>query len=67
MQMQSSCLITQAEAATRLQLAHARFRGALRRLAVPIEAEYDEEEYTEAIEAFFAATKAFSAHSRLVS
>ena len=57
----------QAEATSRWALAHARFKGALRRLAVPDAAEYDEEEYTEAIEAFFSATKAFSGHSRLAS
>jgi hypothetical protein len=56
----------QAQASPRWALAHARFKGALRRLAVPDQAEYDEEEYTEAIEAFFSATKAFSAHSRSV-
>ena len=52
------------QADSRWGLAHARFKGAMRRLAVPCADEYDEEEYTEAIEAFFLATKQFSAHSR---
>ena len=54
----------QADGGSRWGLSHARFKGVLRRLAVPNAEEYDEEEYTEAIEAFFLATKKFSAHSR---
>ncbi len=44
--------------------AHAHFKGALRRLAVPVPEDYDDEEYTEATAAFFTAVKQLVTHTR---
>jgi hypothetical protein len=57
------CVLWQSGTGT-WSFAHAHFRGALRRLAVPSGEEYDEEEYSEAIGAFFAAVKQLVTHAR---
>jgi hypothetical protein len=43
---------------------HAHFKGAMRRMLVPMEDEYDEQEYEEAGTVFLAAMKMLIAHSR---